>query len=315
MNSLDTVIGTDIMGEGNNKETFGTGTFQGHSNDLDLFFGGDMGIKWGARLHYSKSDDTNFDNGTSTSWDVKHSALGLGLGVMAGDIAGYANLDFSDKYEGNDSSSGDMVEADLGLNIGGSYTMGSWAFFADYDKVGAEATDAGTAAAASSTNPMDTYEKSTITVGAGYTHEVTSSARIFTDLTFKSQKTEVVTATSSAATDKSTEELKTTTLPLTVAFETDATSWLTLRGSLTQNVFINKREYTTSVHTAAAAQNEEGTNDNTTTVAAGATLTFGKLMIDGMIGTNGTGGTSSNTTNGVLDLDRLMTRVGVHYWF
>ena len=33
------------------------GTFKARSNDLDLFFGGDMGVEWGARLHYANGKE------------------------------------------------------------------------------------------------------------------------------------------------------------------------------------------------------------------------------------------------------------------
>ena len=90
--------------------------------------------------------------------------------------------------------------------------------------------------------------------------------------------------------------------PLTLGFEADATSWLVLRGSVSQNVLINKTE-TKGV--------SKGTQANQTSVNAGATLNFGKLKVDGSIGN--AAGTGNQT--GVLKTDDLLTRVGVHYWF
>ena len=64
------------------------------------------------------------------------------------------------------------------------------------------------------------------------------------------------------------------------------------------------------------------TFDNTTDVNAGMSLTFGRLVIDGLIGFNGTGGnlgngtaTSTDDERGVFDTDRLLSRVGVTYSF
>ena len=116
------------------------------------------------------------------------------------------------------------------------------------------------------------------------------------------------------------EETKTTTstttetytrLPVTIGFETQATSWLALRASISQNVIINdyEKEVTGSAKT-------EKTNDNTTDINAGASLTFGKLMVDGVIGTTGQSrAATAKDEGGVLSTDNLMTRVAVSYKF
>ena len=56
------------------------------------------------------------------------------------------------------------------------------------------------------------------------------------------------------------------------------------------------------------------TTPNSTTVDAGATLNFGKLKVDGSVGTTGTTGTAASKT-GVLSTNNMLTRVGVSYWF
>jgi len=276
--------------------TFGNAGFQKRSNDLDLFFGGDMGVEWGARLKYSNSK--NEQGGTAL--ETKHSALELGLGMVMGDLNAYVNYVINDEYENiGTAATGFTAENDGTMNLGVGYKWMDYTFFVDYDKKGLEYVG-GTGVAANTT------EDSTLTVGAGYTKEVSSTSRMFADISFKSRKLEDTDGTTAG----NNLEVKRSTLPVTVGFETDATSWLTVRGSISQNVFINSQKETLGTNPET-----KGTIANTTNVSAGATLNFGKLMIDGMIGTNGVNGQNTNATNGVLDTDRILTQVAVHYWF
>ena len=266
------------------------GTFKARSNDLDLFFGGDMGVEWGARLHYANGKEEG-------TFEKKQNTLGLGLGMVMGDLNAYVNYTINSEHEGA-GEAGDKLEDDGSMNVGVGYKWMDYTFFVDYNKGAAKLTDADTAA-----NNLET-DQSVLNVGAGYIKEVSSTSRMFADIAFRMTSQE----------DKgngSTTERDYTELPLTVGFETDATSWLTLRGSISQNIILN------SIKTKTTGTAEvKSTGDNTTSVQAGATLNFGKLMIDGMIGTNGNNGVNAaNGNSGVLDTDRLLTQVAVHYWF
>ena len=266
-------LGSDIGSQNDDR----TG-YQVQDNDLDLFFGGDMGVQWGARLHYAKGE-------TEGTIKKEHSNLGLGLGMTMGDIEAYANMILSDESKGGVAAA-DKFEAN-GLNIGASYNFAGTKFFVDYDSSGYDDT-------VSAAKEEQSY--TTIQVGAGRIHEVSSTARLNMDVAFKSYKSENKTTV--------TTETKRTTLPVAIGFEADATSWLILRGSVSQNVLINSQEVkgTTTV---------KSTNADTTKVNAGATLNFGKLRVDGAIGTGGT----ATGGAGVLQLDNVLTRVGVTYNF
>lgn len=286
----------DAIADQTSATVFGNTGFQKRSNDLDLFFGGDMGVEWGARLKYSNSK--NEQGGTAL--EAKHSALELGLGMVMGDLNAYVNYVINDEYENiGTAATGFTAENDGTMNLGVGYNWMDYTFFVDYNKTGLEYVG-GTGVAANTT------EDATLTVGAGYTKEVSSTSRMFTDISFVSRKLEDTDGTTAA----NNLEVKQTTLPLTVGFETEATSWLTLRGSVSQNIFLNTQKETLGTNPERSKSIANSTN-----VSAGATLNFGKLMIDGMIGTNGVNGTNTNTTNGVLDADRLLTQVAVHYWF
>lgn len=273
-------MGSDIDAQNSDR-----GSYQAHDNALDLFFGGDMGVQWGARVHYASGNTEN-----AGTYKKEHSNFGLGLGMMMGDIEGYANIILSDESKGG-ASAGDKFEAN-GLNLGLSYDVMGMTVFADYDADGYDDTVS---------SVKEEQSNTTMTVGVGRIHEVSSTARLNMDLAFVSSKEE-------NKTPSATTETKQSRLPLTLGFEADATSWLTLRGSVTQNVIVNNNEVKTT-------STNKNTIANTTVVKAGATLNFGKLKVDGSIGTTDHDRTGDQANNGTLALDNVLTRVGVTYWF
>jgi hypothetical protein len=119
-------------------------------------------------------------------------------------------------------------------------------------------------------------------VGLGREYEVSSTSRVITDISyFYQEQDDKVTTTVTT---------KTRGLDINIGFEADATSWLTWRGSFKQDL---TSEIFGSVETA------------NTNINGGATLTFGKLMVDGTIG----------FTSGKVGSNDLLGQVGVHYWF
>lgn len=258
--------------------------FLRQDNALDLFLSGDMGVQWGAKLHYANAKDEV--TGTMTR---KNSAFGLGLGVVAGEAEAYLDMTLSDKSTGNSAAGGvaaDEFKTKPSFLVGGSYKWSSVTFFANYEankvdvKLGATTT---------------TVKNSTIKVGAGRIHEINPTARIITDATLS-----LAQDTNQTATGKT----KVNTLPVTLGFEADATSWLVVRGNVHQNVFLGETKDVAGKKTTKA---------NSTTVDAGATLNFGKLKVDGTVGTTKADNTTGKT--GVLSTSNLLTRVGVSYWF
>jgi hypothetical protein len=262
--------------------TNAAGKFLTQDNALDLFLAGDMGVKWGARVHYAHSTDEATD-----TWTKKNTAFGLGLGVEAGDLEAHVNADLSDKSEGG-AAAGDVWKLKPSFNAGVGYKWSGVTFFADYDTYKYEMS--GTTAS--------TTKGHTISVGAGRIHEINPTARLFTDARLVLDQVET------------TGKTKTNTLPVTLGFEADATSWLTLRGNVHQNVILGETK---------DANGKKQSKANSTTVDAGATLNFGKLKVDGVVGTTGAdragGAATVGQKSGVLSTDNLMTRVGVSYWF
>jgi hypothetical protein len=301
---------------GNNGDARTASTaFLDHQNAMDLMLAGDMGMKWGARLHYANSKDES-----TTAIARKNSALGLGLGVTHGDMEAYTNITLSDKSEGA-AVAGDVWKRKPGFQVGGSYKWSGMTFFADFSSTNEEVTKAAggittatvtssiTGAATAHTigsGNVLTHKTSDITVGAARILEVNPGSRVITDAKVVISSDEISGDNTAANNGKE----KGTRLPVTIGMEVDATSWLTVRGNVHQNVLLGSTK-TIDGKTKSIA--------NSTTVDAGATLNFGKLKVDGMIGTTSSAGvddsTAGNGKKGTLSTSNLLTRVGVSYWF
>jgi len=280
----------------------GTGALE-QDNNIDLFFGGDMGIQWGANLSYAKGND---EDSSDADKKREHSSMSLSLGMIMGDIDAYASMRLKDESNGNGGtaagSANDKWEAG-GMLLGAGYNLGDLRVFAEYEKRDHEFTR-------NSDGKKNESDQTTLTVGAAKTHEVSSSARVIYALSYESVKSE----DKDAVTPTNNKEKTETELKLNVGMEADANSWLTLRGSVSGPVIINETE--TNNKGATTPFTTKSTDTNQVVVNAGATLNFGKLKIDGSIGTSdGTRNGAVNNKDGVLTTDNLLTRVGVHYWF
>lgn len=249
-------------------------------NALDLFIGGDAGLQWGARVHYANSK-----NEMGAGQEMKNNAMGVGAGIVMGQLEVYTNVTIADKSEGTAEldANGNYTNFAAGefkkkpsFDVGASYDLNGTIVFAE---VSMNKAEEGTV----------THKDNSYLLGAGRVMELTPTARVFGNVAFEYSKKDI------AGTDT-----KGMTLPVAFGFEADATSWLTLRGSVGQNVVLNNTKSTT------AGVETKSTNANTTNVTAGASLTFGKLALDGYVGTQATG---------KLDADNLFSRVGVTYNF
>ncbi len=283
--------------------TTGKTLFLDPGNKLDFFLAGDAGaVEWGARLGYAYNNDKDGITGTNgTKFERTAKQFQLGLGAVFGDLQAYANLDLVNEAKGA-TMSADKWESDTGVNLGVNYHFMGWTAWGDYQKQGAEYTDG---AATSNKSTWKDYEWN---VGVGKTHEVSSGARIYTSLKYLSTRNQYKGNLTNVLFQGRTLFHN---MPITFGYEADATSWLTLRGSISQNVnFLSAKNGNLNGDLASTAGIAESAN---TDVSAGATFNFGKLKVDGSIGGQTLAGAAGET--GILRLDSVMSRVAVHYWF
>ena len=248
-------------------------------NRLELTLGGDAGVQWGATLEYSNNKDEQ-----TAAFEMSQTGFALKAGMIMGALEAYTHLDISDESEGQSTGvAGDKWEQGFGLVLGASYDMNDWTFFGEYDMASDEETVTGT---------VTENDYNTMTLGAGHTKEVDSNSRLFTSVTWENTTTENKVGAAAAT------ETKQWILPVAVAFEADATSWMTVRASVKQNILSNNENTTSKKKTVA----------NSTSVNAGMTFNWGKIKVDGSV-------TAANEVAGELHLDELASRVGVSYWF
>ena len=270
-------------------------------NNIDVFVGGDAGMKWGANLTYSKTAKDETAN------DATQSALRTRLGVISGDVEAFANISLSNKAE---DAQEDELEGKLGYQLGAIYNLdNNYKIFAEYRSNTAEID--------SQTATSDGDLKATqLQVGAGHTSKLNDKASLFTKVQYQMNKGEndsdaAATAAGqfggalgcSQANAIGCEEYSGSFIPVVVGLEYDATSWLVLRGSVSQTIWGTQED----------SENKKGFSE-TTVVNAGASLKFGDLAVDGVIG-NGAAGAGSDTTDGQFNTDILMSRVSMTYRF
>lgn len=274
-------------------------------NNVDLFVAGDAGVKWGANLTYSKSAKDE-----SVAGSAKQEAIRSRFGVIAGDIEGFANINITNKAE---DSTGQEFKGKLGFQVGAIYNLNDYRIFAEYRDFAGKANGA----------QDGDLKASQLQLGAGRSSRLNDKATLFTKAQFQMNKGSNDTANAQAAgqfggatgcslgASVACEDYKAMFVPVVAGLEYDAASWLVLRGSIQQTLWGKEED-----------KDNSRPFHNTTVVNAGATLKFGELSVDGVIGNSnsatGSSATSGSSTaggTGSLRTDNLMSRVSMTYRF
>jgi hypothetical protein len=250
-------------------------------NTWDFFVGGDAGVQWGASLSYADfKDEAN---------DDEASLMKARLGMISGDIEGFLNATITDTKE--DDGVADY-EVKSNYDLGASYHHMGTTYMARYTAFETEDSEVA---------GSNSYKSQMISLGAGRVSKLNDKANLNADV-FASQKNE-----EGSSTYTNDDETKTTTLAATIGLEVMAKDWLTLRASVAQNIY-NEVE---------ADNGDISSGNDSTVVNAGASLVFGDLTVDGLIG-NSDGATIGEDTsggNGAIRTDSLLTRVSATYRF
>jgi len=247
----------------------GDPNFLMHDNGVDFFFGGDAGMLWGIRAHAARASDD------SSGFERSHDSYEVGVGAILNQLLYNVNLTIKDVSEGATTAS-DKWEKQLGGNASLKYLTGNFTLFLNYTKTAYKYTGVGA-------NADETYSE--YLGGVAWLHDINQTSKIFIDL-YYAKSHEEISGTNPA-------NNKIDRLPITIAFEAMATTWLDIRGSISQNFLYGETGATTT--------------PNTTTVAAGATLKLNKVKLEGLLGAN-----ENSTNKGKLD---SVTRVSLQYSF
>jgi hypothetical protein len=284
MSSNNLVYGLYLGSESNTSNEFraASAVLVPEENNIDLFVGGDAGVKWGANLTYSNSakDET-------TAGENKQTAMRTRLGVIAGDLQAWANVNISNKAE----SGNNEFEGKLGYKVGAVYQLNNYNLFADYQNFQGEASGA-----------VDGDIKlNQLQVGVARATKLNDKATLFTKVQYTNAVADIEAGPAAA-------DIKSSDVPVTIGLEYDAASWLAVRGSVGQSLWSNMKD-----------DGDKSPMHETTVVNAGASLKFGELTVDGVVGNSlsGANATGDNTATGTgnLRLDNLMSRVSMTYRF
>ncbi len=262
-------------------------------NPLELSYGmksGDM--TWAGTFVYSNYNDK--------VTDAKENSMGVRLGALTGAWDFSLGLGLLNTVKGKSAvtiapagvTTGDEIEfkGTIGVSAFAGYTMGSLYTFGEVVLAGAKMENTTTA------TEMAKVDSTQITIGA-----VESVKKDGNEFFYG------VSLVSSDLKNKTADEKTTSlSLPVIVGLEAEATSWMVLRGSLTQTVLINNSKETDTTGTTA----ETSPGLNNTVAAIGAGLKFNKVTVDGSL--QGLTGTAANQQ---LDGNDLLTTVGLTYVF
>jgi hypothetical protein len=295
-------------------------------NQLDLFFAGqsEMLGKWGVNLTYSNSKDD--------AQDAKQSSASIRFGMIKNKTEVFTNIALDNKAEmgaagpggaQNPAGGKDEFKGKLGFELGATQDLDVVKAFAYVRHAKWESEADSAIAPVPSTAYVGKFDGTywLYQVGAGKEHKINDKATLFAKAEYLNFMRKVE-ATSGTA-DGETLKLDDWRVPVTLGLEYDAATWLTLRGSVVQNVAsttdndYDGNEAVVSAGVRAKRPSGKRTAANSTNVNAGLTLKFGELAIDGVIGTTTAAGANGSTANeaGVLSLDNLASRVAMTYKF
>ncbi len=263
----------------------------GTENGLNLFYGAKAGdMTWGVGLYYSAS--SRKPDGTPTTTTKSQDATGLSLSAAGGgmwDAQLNVGLTNNSKYN-TTATNQNSLAGKTSYKLSGGYNISSTYIYAAYEGGGATYKSA--------TTTIDDFSKTAITLGA-----VDSMKKDGTEFFYGvSYVTTTMKDDSTTPTTTILAKTETARLPLIVGLESEVTSWMVARGSISQSVLIDTRKVSTAT---AMTTNDSGASD--TTLAAGIGLKFGKLTFDGTLSaatatTTAAAGTPPSSS-GVFGLD------------
>lgn len=304
-------------------------SFLQQDNVVDLFLGGDAGVQWGFNLSYSSTRDNLSDKkqgvGSSTAaaegkFDANQSYVATRIGALMGNVEFFANINLKNQAGGtkntsttfnNEAEKTDFFEEKLGYKVGGTFMLNDLRIFITQSFNKWEVRDEGEITA----NQNSARSEG----GVARVSMINDKTKFFTKIMYVRDAQKSSTTGSTQLTSNQNDKIRMTDInvPISVGLEHDITTWFIVRGSIAQQVYSE-----VSGDGLASSNNKKiKSTANSTSVNVGSTLTFGQLMIDGLVGTTGyetcTGGVCRNNGNkqGIISTDNILTRVALRYNF
>ena len=265
----------------------GFATIKGQQNPVELSYGmksGDM--SWAGTFVYSNYNDK--------AASEKESSMGIRAGLRMGALDAKLGLGLGSEYS---NTTDGKFKGTPSISLGAGYQMDTMYYAASVVMAGFKTEDVNGA----ELRKLDNQE---IMLSVTNSHKKEGNLEgMFYGVGLSNTSRKLTT---SPTTDQ---KVTTMSLPVWIGMETEATSWMVLRGSITQNVFLSNSK-TESTPAGPPGDAELAPGLNTTQVAVGAGLKFNKVTVDGTF-SQLTGGAATQA----LDGNNLLAKVGMTYMF
>ncbi len=221
------------------------------SDSIEFALAGEGFMNWGASVFFAG----NNNNARSASY------FGARLGLTKGDLSAFGTLGLS----ANSKSAAFEYKGRTSFDLGATYKLSGFTLIGKYSNFGYDSTG----------DVANANRNSSFGVGVGYKKDLTKSTNLFARVGGDYIKT------TNSINSGNLMNVTQWNVPVVLAAETQALSWLTVRGSIGHSLI---------------GGDVTGRRDLTglTTIGAGLGLTFGDLVIDGLVASNGV-----NPTNGL----------------
>lgn len=241
-------------------------------NPIELSYGMKAGdLAWAGTLVYS-----NFNNKTAAN--EKESSMGARFGMRMGALDVKAGLGLGNTYENAQGK----FKGDMGITAGAGYAVNTLYFNVKAEMGGFKVENTG---------GTEIMKASGMNLGAYVTDSLKKDGNeFFYGAGIENSDYKITVPTG----DKKMTALS---LPIWIGLEADAASWLTLRGSVKQNVILNDSKN-------ELQGTEYAPGPNTTTISAGAGLKFNKINVDTAV-----------TSESATAMNDLKGQVGMTYVF
>jgi len=235
---------------------------------FDFFFGGEASsVKYGIDVVYAGAQNrAGAANVTPTSQTASLFAVKLGADINAFKVFTSIGITSDSKTDANNPATLQELKGNLSLDVGATYAMDDMTYLAKFSTFSSDYT-------VGTTLPtINTGKTMAFAIGSGWKHEASKSVTMYSRIQFDYQK-DTTDTTVGAAPVVNTVNNVWYNVPVVLAAEAQATSWLTIRGAVSHSLL--------GQHVAGLTKDSI---NNMTTVAAGLGFNFGDLTIDALFG-------------------------------
>jgi len=273
------------------------GTAVSTQRPIDFFVGGDTGIKWGLHVGWAYNRDASVATktaGTTTQpfADAERTArywrFDLGASVMG--LEPFAGATLFSKIQ--DNTANNVTQNLNDFNVGTRYKYEGWTpyvMYRQYRESGSSGT--GLTSIVTGLNVGQRQHRTRI-IGGGVGHDtkVADGVHVMKNIGFWYGSTE-----DDGSTTEYRRDFKRMILPINVALEAEATSWLSLRGGIGYEFIDSVKGANTTAVVGTTLSDRHQSQAGSPTFRIGSTFKFGKLNIDSALGTGGsvTAGTAA----------------------